>query len=80
MRSYRGRPGIVWASWHAVSLFGLAFAALFLNAGVSVVSVRVPVIIGISALGTAVLVLYATHGRHLGWFALILISLLAFLG
>ncbi len=80
MRTYHGRPGIVWASWHAVSLFGLAFAVMFLSAGLSQVQLSVPSVIGASTLGTSALVLYASRGRHPGWFVLILISILAFLG
>lgn len=75
---------IVWASWHLVTCFGLGVAALlFLAAGPDVpVALRdrmVTSAVGVMLLA-AMLVAFATRGRHLAWLALSLTSAIALLG
>lgn len=69
---------ILWATWHLVSLFGLALAwTLWCLAWLPAESQARTILIGILAamLSGSALVAYATDGRHPGWIVLLLISL-----
>lgn len=72
--------GILWASWHLLSLFGLALAAaLFCLASPSGLA-NLPVVLRgaviASMLGGAGLVGFGTHGRHPAWIALLAVAAL----
>jgi len=75
------RTGILWATWHLASVFGLAFAAVlfaaatqrFARPGVNFTLAAV----SIANLIASLLVLLGTRGRHPGWVALLIVSLIA---
>lgn len=73
--------GILWASWHLVTVFGLALAAVLWHlAGPDVEIdphgvVRRTIAAGMVA--GAALVAYGTHGRHPAWAGLLLIGAMA---
>lgn len=71
---------IIWASWHAVTVFGWAFAGVLLAIAspgypYSVGSTFVHVATG-AFVGAALLVLVGTRGRHPGWLGLSVIAAL----
>lgn len=75
---------ILWASWHLVSILGWAIAAILLAVALSPGQPLpnawlVKVAIAASLAGSA-LVLFATRGRHPGWFSLLVAAILAWLG
>ena len=75
---------ILWASWHLVSILGWAIAtiliAIALSPGQPLPNTwLVKVAIAASLAGSA-LVLFATRGRHPGWFSLQVAAILAWLG
>ncbi|MFK7915173.1 MAG: hypothetical protein AB8B93_14765 [Pseudomonadales bacterium] len=74
--------GILRASWHVVSVCGLAFALQLLLLAGSVLGAQYWIALTIAAalLGSALLVLVCTRARHPGWVALALAGLLAFFG
>lgn len=68
--------GIIWASWHIVSIFGICFAAILVF-GLEGANAKA-VILQIVALGmllASALVFYATQARHPGWLGLLAIAL-----
>jgi hypothetical protein len=74
---------IIWASWHLITVFGLAFAGVllrlaFVPQGYSLHSLIVSAIV-IAYFGGAVLVLVGTKGRHPGWIALSIVAALTWL-
>lgn len=74
---------ILWANWHLCSVLGWGLAALLiLFAGAPDRSAHAPHIriIAIAALAGSALVLYATRGRHPGWFGLLVAAGLTWLG
>jgi peptidoglycan/LPS O-acetylase OafA/YrhL len=75
---------ILWASWHLVSILGWAIAAILLAVALAPGQPLpnawlVKVAIAASLAGSA-LVLFATRGRHPGWFSLLVAAILAWLG
>lgn len=75
---------IVWASWHLVTCFGLAIAALLFlaaraDAPAALRDMMVTCAVGVMLLAAA-LVALTTKGRHLAWLALSLTSVIALLG
>ncbi|HEV7327055.1 MAG TPA: hypothetical protein VGN91_18495 [Bosea sp. (in: a-proteobacteria)] len=74
---------ILWANWHLTSVLGWGLAALLILIAVApdpsaqALHVR---IIAIATLAGSILVLYATRGRHPGWFGLLVAAGLAWLG
>jgi len=74
---------ILWANWHLTSVLGWGLAALLILIAVApdpsshALHVR---IIAIATLAGSLLVLYATKGRHPGWFGLLIAAGLAWLG
>lgn len=73
-----GHVRILWATWHAVSVFGFGLAAiLFYSAWPEpVLPVNAFALNAIAATAAAAggLVFYATKGMHPGWFGLILVA------
>jgi hypothetical protein len=70
---------ILWASWHLVTLFGWAFAAMLFGTSFDEISVFPAFVINTVSLFTflgAALVLIATKGKHPGWIVLLTISVL----
>jgi len=74
---------ILWATWHIVTLFGVACAAmLFRNAAPSTndaTQAFVEQAIAMAAAASALLVLVATRGRHPGWIGLLVVAVLVWL-
>ncbi len=73
--SFRYR-GILWASWHLVTVFGGCLGVYLLELG----GVKVPghltdYIFWAMLLG-AVMVIFGTRGKHPGWIVLLLIAML----
>lgn len=76
----RGRHiRILWASWHMVSVFGLAFALMLYQLGRhrTVDGSWLGTVIMAACLLGALLVLVGTQGRHPGWISLSIASALA---
>ena len=65
---------ILWATWHVVTIFGFAFAAILFRLGsdTDATSIRAIVLNATSAafLGASILVLFGTRARHPGWVGL----------
>ncbi len=65
---------ILWATWHVVTIFGFAFAAILFRLGstTDALSMRAIVLNATSAafLGASILVLVGTRARHPGWVGL----------
>lgn len=67
----RQHRGIIWASWHALTLFG---------AVIGIILIRVPLdaptimIIGVVMVLAAIFVAYGTRWRHPGWIILTVIG------
>lgn len=69
---------ILWASWHLVSIFGFAFAAVLIAFATApdVALDRVFLLVTtITMAMSALLVLFATKGMHPGWVGLTLVAL-----
>ena len=69
---------ITWASWHLVTLLGWALAGLLwqlAELGQAALNERLVPLIQLGLGSSALLVLYATRGRHPGWLVLSLITL-----
>ena len=71
---------ILWATWHLVTVFGLAFATILFRIGSagSAASLQATVLTTTAAafLGGAALVLLGTKGRHPAWVGLTGVALL----
>ena len=76
----RQHLGIVWASWHLVTLLGWALSALLWRLGTvpsdAALAAWVADVAGLATLAGGMLVLYATRGRHPGWTALLVVAAL----
>lgn len=73
LRAYQTR--ILWASWHLVTLFGWALAAVLVwlaGQGSAAVTTGIALALAASLIAAAALVGAATRGRHLAWVALLL--------
>ena len=77
-----GHVRILWASWHVLTVFGWAMAALLLwlagqpgDTGARFITV----VISVAMLAGSVLVLVGTRGKHPGWAGLLGVALLAWL-
>jgi hypothetical protein len=72
--------GILWASWHLVSLFGLALAAALFCLASPTGLANLPTVLRVaviaSMVGGAGLVGFGTRGRHPAWIALFLVAAL----
>lgn len=75
---------ILWATWHIASVFGLAFAGVLIKlalspSGTTLRSILLIAIIS-AYLGSSILVLIGTKGKHPGWIALLAVAVLTWLG
>ena len=75
---------ILWATWHAVTVLGWGIAAVLLiyafpHTGGDSKRLALQAI-GISMLAASVLVFFATRGMHPGWFGLLAVAALIWLG
>ncbi len=73
---------ILWATWHLASIFGLALAAILLRLAVEPELPMRPFLISVvsaAMLVGALLVLFATIGRHPGWLGLLGVAILSWL-
>jgi len=75
------RIGIICATWHIVSLFGFAIAALLFHYASSddVLPNLIRYSLIIAMLLSSILVAFQTKGKHPGWIVLGIISVLLFL-
>lgn len=75
---------ILWASWHVVTVLGwcIAVALLWLAhpSNAQLVQSTVSKAIVAALLGSSVLVLVGTKGRHIGWMGLLTAALLVVIG
>lgn len=73
---------ILWATWHATTVFGLGFSAILFGAatGQVVLDEITSRAMVFSFLSGAALVLFATQGKHPGWAGLLAVALLVYLG
>lgn len=65
---------ILWASWHVVTVFGTAFAAILLRLALAPDVELRPLLaatVTVTMVVSALLVLLATNGRHPGWIGLL---------
>ena len=76
--------GILWASWHLVSIFGLAMSAVLLYLAWPTparFSIEViPLVLAIAALAGATGVFIGTRGKHPGWLGLLIIAVCVWIG
>ena len=79
-----GHVRILWASWHALTVFGWLAAAILLWLSLASVPEGVQALlstlIAIAMLLAALLVLVGTRGKHPGWVGLLGVGVLAWLG
>jgi hypothetical protein len=72
---------ILWATWHIGSVFGWGFAGILFHFAASSeeASSRSLIVAALCSayLGSSLLVLVGTRGRHPGWIALLLVAALA---
>lgn len=75
---------ILWASWHALTVFGLCIAAVLLKLAFPSVSSSVAEFIvqacAVAMLAGSALVFFGTKARHPGWVGLLAVALLTWLG
>lgn len=77
---------IIWATWHLVSLLGFGIGLILLSLSISNENLDrgefgfIIDTLSIAMLASSVLVFIATKGRHMGWFVLLVIAILLFLG
>jgi hypothetical protein len=73
---------ILWATWHLASAFGVGFAAIlfFMANRDSAPDAATAWTLIVSFAAGSLLVLVATRGRHPGWIALLIVSVLTYLG
>lgn len=75
---------ILWASWHVVTLFGWALAAVLVRLAVQPAtgSLRTALLYAVAAamLAGSIVVCYATAARHPGWLGLLGVAVLCWLG
>jgi hypothetical protein len=69
---------ILWASWHVLSVLGLALAACLFFLAANVLPVSVVQFVGsavaVSMLVSSALVFIGTKAKHIGWLGLLLVS------
>lgn len=74
---------ILWASWHIVTIFGWAIAAILLELARSSSELELQGFVlntvALSMLASSFLVLFATKGMHPGWFGLLAVAGLCWL-
>lgn len=75
--------GIIWASWHALSVLGWGMGAILLGMSWGGLVEPSPLLVHAMAwsmLVSAALVLIGTRGRHPGWIGLTVVAVLIWLG
>ncbi len=72
----RKNRGILWATWHLVTVFGFVLGIVLLEKAGFQLPIQVVPVIAVSTFGGAVLVLWGTKGRHPGWIVLAAIAVL----
>ena len=81
---HESRIGIVWASWHLVSIFGWAIGAVLLylswTAPAQVLINFIAHTVTIASLAGAICVFIGTRAKHPGWVGLLAIAVCAWLG
>ena len=74
---------ILWASWHIVTVFGWAFAAVILRLAFPTVNDSFQTFVQNTTIAamlmSALLVLFATKGMHPGWLGLAAVGVLIWL-
>lgn len=75
---------ILWASWHALTMFGWGFAALLFWLSLSTNGSAPKAVVGnmviASMVASSMLVLIGTKGRHPGWLGLLGVAVFTWLG
>lgn len=75
---------ILWASWHAVTVFGWCIAAVLIWLSISTQNIASRLIvertIAFAMLVASALVLIGTKGKHPGWIGLLAVAVLSCLG
>lgn len=74
---------ILWATWHLATVFGCAFAGVFLRLAVAPNDSPLALIVSAAVfanLAGSLLVLIGTKGRHPGWIALSVVAALIWFG
>jgi hypothetical protein len=75
---------ILWASWHVVTLIGWCLAALLVWLALQPAAAQryqfVSGAIAVAMLASAVLVFFATSGKHIGWVGLLAVATLTLVG
>lgn len=75
---------ILWASWHIVSVLGLALAACLFYLAAALVPKPAAQLVGsavaVSMLLSSLLVFVGTKGKHVGWLGLLLVAGFSFWG
>lgn len=71
--------GILWATWHVVTLFGACLGLYLLELSGVKLPGDISFFIAFAMLLGAVLVGFATKGRHPGWIILLIIAMLIWL-
>ena len=75
---------ILWATWHALTVFGWGFGAILLRLSYSTsqytVQAFVESTILFSMLSASLIVLIGTKGRHPGWLVLLVIAISLLIG
>ncbi len=72
---------ILWATWHLVSIMGIAFGAMLIHAAQPHAELPrfVLITIVVTMVLSGALVLYATKGKHPGWVGLLGVAILTWL-
>lgn len=72
---------ILWATWHATTVFGWVIGAILINMAYTtqVASVVVIQLIAISMFAASALVFLSTKAKHPGWVGLLVIAILCWL-
>jgi hypothetical protein len=75
---------IIWASWHVLTVFGWAFAAILLRMAFTYNQTELQRFVLktliVAMVTGALLVFYGTKAKHPGWIGLSLVALLTWLG
>lgn len=71
---------ILWASWHILSVFGLALAALLFDQAAHPGPKWIPLAVALAMTVASALVYFGTRGKHLGWVGLLGVAVLTVLG
>ncbi len=75
---------ILWASWHALTVFGWGFAGILiwlsLPPSPAAGQAFLPQVIAATMLASGVIVAVGTKGRHPGWIGLLAVAILTWLG